>query len=76
MLTNKRIYDTIVSSKGTEKEIKEMTSYAVNKIWYNEIKERVNTVDPYHFTECGIEMVEFDVNEEEFIKVSTELGWM
>lgn len=53
-----------------------MTSITVTKRWYDEIKDRVETVDPYFYVECGTEKVEFDVNEEEFDRVSKELGWM
>ena len=53
-----------------------MTNITVNKAWYEEIKERIETVNPYYYTENNREYVEFDTNEEEFNKVSEELGWM
>jgi hypothetical protein len=58
-----------------------MKSVAINRNWYNEIKDRVTTENPYFYTEeygsyTNREMVEVDVNEEEFEKVSAELGWM
>ena len=54
-----------------------MTTVAINKKWYNEIKELVNTVDAYDYKGWdGREMVEVDVEEEEFNRVSKELGWI
>ena len=58
-----------------------MKNVAINRNWYNEIKDRVTTANPYFYTEeygsyTNREMVEVDVNEEEFEKVSAELGWM
>ena len=57
-----------------------MKSYAMNKKWYEEIKDRVTTENPYFYTETWgsdtREMVEVDVNEEEFEAVSKELGWI
>ena len=54
-----------------------MTSVAINKEWYNEIRELVNTADPYFYKGWdGREMVEVDVDEEQFNRVSKELGWI
>ena len=54
-----------------------MTSVAINKEWYNEIRELVNTADAYFYKGWdGREMVEVDVEEEEFNRVSKELGWI
>ena len=55
-----------------------MTSVAINRDWYNEIKELVKTVDAYFYNRSwdGREMVEVDVEEEEFNRVSKELGWI
>lgn len=55
-----------------------MTSVAINKVWYNEIKELVKTTDAYFYNRSwdGREMVEVDVDEEEFNRVSKELGWI
>ena len=53
-----------------------MANMTVIKRWYDEIKDRVETIDPYFYVECGTEKVEFDVDEKDFIKVSKELGWM
>ena len=54
-----------------------ITSVAINKDWYNEIKELVNTADAYFYKDWdGREMVEVDVDEEEFNRVSKELGWI
>jgi hypothetical protein len=63
-----------------EKEIKAMMyDYCVTttKQWYDSIKDKVTCVDPYFFNEEPFgEMVEYNVNKEEFERVSTELGWM
>lgn len=55
-----------------------MTTYTFNEQWYNEIKDRVPHGEPYFFKEAGWQLnyVEVDVQEDIFIKVSTELGWM
>ena len=57
-----------------------MKSYTINKKWYEEIKDKVTTANPYFYTEeygsTSREMVEVDVNEEEFEAVSKELGWI
>ena len=63
-----------------EKEIKAMMyDYCVTttKRWYDEIKDKVTCVDTYFFNEEPYgKMVEYNVNKEEFERVSTELGWM
>ena len=55
-----------------------MTSYTIRVEWYDEVKASglVEMVDPYFYEENNREMVEVDVDEEQFIKVSRELGWM
>lgn len=57
-----------------------MMTVAINHEWYNEIKDLVATANPRSYIEiqCGIKraMVEVDVNEAEFDKISKELGWM
>lgn len=54
-----------------------MTSVAINRDWYNEIKELVKTVDADFYKGWdGREMVEVDVDKEEFNRVSKELGWI
>ena len=54
-----------------------MENYAISVEWYNEIKDRVTTADPYFYFESdGREYVEVFVNVEEFEQVSRELGWM
>ena len=56
-----------------------MTCVAINVKWYNEIKNRVKTANPWFYkNDYGFRtfMVEVDVEEEEFNRVSTELGWM
>lgn len=54
-----------------------MINVAINKDWYNEIKELVNTANAYFYKDWDdIEMVEVDVEEEEFNKISKDLGWI
>lgn len=54
-----------------------MTSVAINREWFNEIKSMVEYKDEYYYTDASNRaMVEVDVNEEQFNKVSKELGWM
>lgn len=57
-----------------------MTNVTINYAWYSEIKDLIATANPYHFieTQCGIKrvMVEVDVEEVEFERVSKELGWI
>ena len=56
-----------------------MKSYAMRKEYYEAIKDRVATANPYFYTETWgseeREMVEVDVNEEEFEAISKEMGW-
>ena len=49
-----------------------MTNYTIRAEWFNEIKNRVEHENEYHYNG----MVEVDVNETQFIAVSKELGWM
>lgn len=50
-------------------------SYAINIEWYNEIKDLVPTENPWYYENHT--MVEVDIlDEAEFVRVSTELGWM
>jgi hypothetical protein len=54
-----------------------MTSVAITKNWYNQIKGLVKMENEYFYTSpVWGEEVEVDVDEEEFNKVSRELGWM
>lgn len=54
-----------------------MTNVTMNQKWYNEIKNCVPTADPYFYTDPVFgEMVEVDVDEPTFERVSRELGWM
>ena len=57
-----------------------MTCVAINVDWYNQIKNRVKTENPWFYkTHYGYRehfMVEVDVEEEQFNAVSRELGWM
>lgn len=52
-----------------------MECVAITKRWFDEIKDRVQYEDPYFYTdEIFGEMVEVDVNAEQFEAVSKELG--
>lgn len=55
-----------------------MTSNAINIQWYNEIKDRVPHGEPYIYKDehWGMEFVEVDVQEDIFLEVSRELGWI
>lgn len=56
-----------------------MFSYAIPEYWYNDIKDIVPHGEPYFYEGGGIVnkiWVEVDVDEETFIKVSKERGWM
>lgn len=58
-----------------------MMGVVISKEWYDEIKTLIKTQDPYFFTETWPSgwvrnSVEVDVEEEEFRRVSKELGWM
>lgn len=55
-----------------------MRNYTINEEWFNEIKDRVAYANDYHYNDgCYRDnMVEVDLDEETFIKVSKELGWM
>ena len=52
-----------------------MMSVAITKAWFEDIEDKIYFEDPFFYTERNIEMVEVDVNEEEFERVSKELGW-
>ena len=51
---------------------------ACDREWYEEIKDRVECTEVYFYIDKkdGGEMAEFRADEEEFDKVSRELGWM
>lgn len=54
-----------------------MKCVAITKRWYDEIKGLVKMENEYFYTsEVWGEEVEVDVDEEEFNRVSEELGWM
>ena len=55
-----------------------MTSNTFNIQWYNEIKDRVPHGEPYVYWDEVWQnyFVEVDVQEDIFVKVSKELGWM
>jgi hypothetical protein len=56
---------------------KTMTCVAITKRWYDEIKGLVKMENEYFYVdEMWGEEVEVDVDEEEFNRVSRELGWM
>ena len=49
-----------------------MINCTIRKEWFKDIKNRVEHANEYEYDN----MVEVDVNEEQFIEVSKELGWM
>ena len=53
-------------------------SVAISETWYNEIKDLITVENPYFYISnvYNKPWVECDVNEEEFEKVSKELGWI
>ena len=53
-----------------------MMSIIISQAWYKDIMDRVQMENPYFFNEHGWDKVEVDVNEEEFNRVSMELGWI
>lgn len=55
-----------------------MASYSIRKDWYNEIKDLVPTANPYFITDGAYAgEVEVDIlDEEKFLEVSKELGWL
>ena len=54
-----------------------MTCVAIKKEWYDEVKGLVATENAYFYEDSVFgEMVEVDVDEEQFNKVSRELCWM
>ena len=56
---------------------KTMTCVAITKRWYDEIKGLVKMKNEYFYVdEMWGEEVEVDVDEEEFNRVSKELGWI
>jgi hypothetical protein len=63
-------------TKRKAKGDKEMRSVAITKAWFEDIKDRIYYEDPFFYMENGKECLELDVDEEEFNKVSLELGWM
>lgn len=62
---------------NTKREVITMTGMAIKREWYEEIKGLVATENAYFYNDSVFgEMVEVDVDEEQFNKVSRELGWM
>lgn len=62
---------------NTKREVIIMTGMAIKREWYEEIKGLVATENAYFYNDSVFgEMVEVDVDEEQFNKVSRELGWM
>lgn len=61
----------------TKGENKMIRGLACDREWYEEIKDRVECTEVYFYTDKRYgEMAEFRADEEEFDKVSRELGWM
>lgn len=53
-----------------------MKNFTTIREWFEEIKNLINCANPYFYDRDGREYVEFDADEKEFVRVSTELGWM
>ena len=53
-----------------------MMSIIISQAWYEDIEGLVPMDDPYFYNENGWDKVEVDVDEEEFNRVSMELGWI
>ena len=53
-----------------------MTTITISKAWYEDVCEAIAMVDPYFYTEDGVEKVEVDVDESEFNRISEDLGWI
>lgn len=53
-----------------------MKSVAITRAWFEDIKDRVHYEDPFFYMAGGRECLELDVDEDEFNRVSLELGWM
>ena len=53
-----------------------MKSVAITKAWFEDIEDKVYFEDPFFYMADGRECVELDVDEDEFNRVSLELGWM
>ena len=53
-----------------------MKSVAITRAWFEDIKDRVHYEDLFFYMANGRECLELDVDEDEFNKVSLELGWM
>ena len=60
-------------------KMNEITTYAINEKWYNEIKDIVPHGEPFFYEEEGwsLKFVEVDIYDETlFIETSKKLGWM
>lgn len=53
-----------------------MTTITISKAWYEDVCEAIAMADPYFYTEDGVEMVEVDVDESEFNRISEDFGWI
>ena len=53
-----------------------MTTITISKAWYEDVCDAITMVDPYFYTEDGVEMVEVDVDESEFNRISEDCGWI
>ena len=68
------VYNVDIQSK--RKGDKTRTTITISKAWYEDVCEAITMVDPYFYTENGVEMVEVDVDESEFNRISEDLGWI
>ena len=48
----------------------------ISKEWYEDIKSEVRCENEFFYDRCGCQMVEVDVDENQFNEVSKKLGWM
>lgn len=53
-----------------------MKSYTISRAHYEDIEQLVRMEDPFFYTQNGRELVEVDVDEDNFLMVSEELGWI
>lgn len=83
LLTSPSVYGIIKTVKrGSQKKKgrkKIMATYTITEQWFNEIKNEVPHANPFTYKEEGWHdnKVELDILDEDlFIAVSTEKGWM
>jgi hypothetical protein len=53
-----------------------MKSYTILKAHYEDIEYLVKMEDPFFYTQNEREWVEVDVDEDNFLRISEELGWI